>query len=120
GRMNTVFKFYLQVWVLWAVASAAALPELAACLKLRPRSIRVVMPEVEADFEALRPRSGGEWMRLWWWAFGLLVVACLLYPMTATPVRMHDRFENSTSTTLDGSAYMRTSVYNDQGEAIVL
>lgn len=120
GRMNTVFKFYLQVWVLWAVASAAALPELAACLKLRPRSIRVVMPEVEADFEALRSRSGGEWMRLWWWAFGLLVAACLLYPMTATPIRMRDRFKNSTSTTLDGSAYMRTSVYNDQGEAIEL
>jgi uncharacterized membrane protein len=25
GRMNTVFKFYFQVWALWAVASAAAL-----------------------------------------------------------------------------------------------
>jgi len=33
---------------------------------------------------------------------------------------MRGRFENSTSITLDGSAYMRTSVYNDQGEAIVL
>ncbi len=131
SRMNTVFKFYLQVWVLWAIAASAVLPELAARLQLQPRSVRLAIPEpeegtawtpaVEADFEAFRSRSGGEWARhCWWWAFGVLAAACLLYPLTAAPVRMRDRFENSTSITLDGSAYMRTSVYNDRGEAIEL
>ena len=130
GRMNTVFKFYLQVWILWAVAASAVLPLLAGRMKLQPRPVRLVIPEpeegtawtpeVEADFEALRPRSGGKWGRRWWWAFGVLAAACLLYPLTAAPVRIRDRFENSTSATLDGSAYMRTSVYNDQGEAIEL
>jgi len=130
SRMNTVFKFYLQVWVLWAVAASAVLPLLASGMKLQPLPARLAIPgpeegtawtpEVEADFEALRPRSGGKWARRWWWAFGILAAACLLYPLTATPVRMRDRFENSTSATLDGSAYMRTSVYNDQGETIEL
>jgi len=130
SRMNTVFKFYLQVWVLWAVAASAVLPELAAHMKLQPQPVRAYIPEskegtartleVEANFELLRPTYGGYWAWGWWWAFGILAAACLLYPLTAAPVRMRDRFENSTSTTLDGSAYMRTSVYNDQDETIQL
>jgi uncharacterized membrane protein len=50
----------------------------------------------------------------------LLLAACLLYPLTATPVRIQDRFPNSTSRTLDGTAYMRTSVYMDDGRPLTL
>jgi uncharacterized membrane protein len=50
----------------------------------------------------------------------LLLAACLLYPLTATPVRMSDRFKDSRSLTLDGTAYMRTSVYVDDGRPITL
>jgi len=130
GRMNTVFKFYLQVWVLWAVASAAALPALATKLRVHLRRDRIRVPEtpegstwtpeIAAEVEAWRLRPGDAWARRWWSAFAILLAACLLYPFTATPVRIGDRFENSTSKTLDGAAYMRTSVYADDGRPVVL
>ena len=49
----------------------------------------------------------------------MLLVACLLYPLTATPAR-RDRFENSTSRTIDGTAFMQTSVYYDDGRPVTL
>jgi len=131
SRMNTVFKFYLQVWVLWAVASAAVLPMLMEWLHMPPREKHLPAPEppegspwtpeIAAQAEAGRPTPTGTWVQRWWWpAFGTLLAACLLYPLTATPVRAGDRFEDSHAATLDGSAYMRTSVYNDEGQEIVL
>jgi len=130
SRMNTVFKFYLQVWVLWAVASAAVLPTLAAWLKIAPRQKREPVPEPEegsawtpavaAQAEKRRRKPANAWAGAWWWAFGLLLAACFLYPITATPKRIQDRFENSFSTTIDGTAYMQTSVYYDDGRAVPL
>jgi YYY domain-containing protein len=132
SRMNTVFKFYLQVWILWAVASAAVLPELAARFapQARPyQELRPILelpegsawtPEVAAQAERRRPRPVRNRARRWWWGFGLLLAACLLYPLTATPVRIRDRFQDSLSKTLDGSAYMRTAVYQDDGRPVTL
>lgn len=65
-------------------------------------------------------RFVGPWAKRWWWAFGLLLAACLLYPLTATPHRISDRFKDSTSVTLNGMAYMRTSVYMDDGRPVTL
>ena len=130
SRMNTVFKFYLQVWVLWAVASAAVLPRLATWLKPASRQKRVPLPELEEgrawtpeiarEFEKHQQVPVNGWSRRWWWAFGILLAACFLYPLTATPVRMRDRFENSTSRTIDGTAYMKTSVYLDDNRPVTL
>ena len=130
SRMNTVFKFYLQVWVLWGVASAAVLPKLATWLASAPHQTRASIPEpkegsawtpeVARAFEN-RPGipAGGRSTR-WWWAFGILLAACLLYPLTAAPMRVRDRFENSTSRTIDGTAYMQTSVYMDENRPVPL
>lgn len=130
SRMNTVFKFYLQVWVLWGIVSAAVLPKLATWMKIELRQKRALIPELEegrawtpeiaSEIESQQRLSGNGWSRRWWWAFGLLLAACFLYPLTAAPVRMHDRFENSVSSTIDGTAYMKTSIYMDDGRPVTL
>lgn len=131
SRMNTVFKFYFQVWVLWAVASAAVLPQLAARFRTKRKvdigpAIELKegsawTPEIAAQV-ALRQQTlkGSSWGKRWWWVFGLLLAGCLLYPLTAVPVRIKDRFDNSTSVTLDGTEYMSTSVYSDDSRPVPL
>jgi uncharacterized membrane protein len=102
-RMNTIFKFYIQVWVLFGLAAAAALPRLWASLK--------------------RWRSG--WLRYVWMGFffALLFSACV-YPLLGTPQRVVDRFpgERPPIGTLDGMAYMTVGSYAwpDAGNRIEL
>jgi YYY domain-containing protein len=130
SRMNTVFKFYLQVWVLWATASAAVLPQLVTRFRRQFTSKRVVLPEpaegtgwtpaVAAAYERNRRPTVNIGPRLWWTAFSLLLAACFLYPLTATPIRIKDRFPDSKSATLNGTAYMQTSTYFDDGRPVPL
>jgi uncharacterized membrane protein len=106
------------------------LPTLAAWLKIAPRQKRepvsepeegsVWTPAVAAAAMKRQRRPANVWATAWWWAFGLLLAACFLYPMTATPERIRDRFENSASTTIDGAAFMETSVYYDDGRPVSL
>ncbi len=90
GRMNTVFKFYLQVWLLWGVTAAAALAWL--------------LPRVRA------------WSRgrgLWYGILATLLVFAALYPLLATPAKLRDRFDPDLGPGLDGLAYMTTAQYWD-------
>jgi uncharacterized membrane protein len=91
-RMNTLFKFYIQVWVLFGLAAAVALPRLWASLK-RWRSDRLRYV----------------WMGLF---FALLFSACV-YPLLGTPQRVADRFPGQRPPigTLDGMAYMTVGSY---------
>jgi YYY domain-containing protein len=98
GRMNTVFKFYLQTWLIWGVAAAAALAWMVPRLR--------------------RWRAGrGVWI-------GLLVVLILfaaLYPPLATSAKVRDRFDTSLGPGLDGWHYMETATYWDPiGETYAL
>jgi YYY domain-containing protein len=97
GRMNTVFKFYLQVWIIWSVAAAAIFPWTVASLY-----------------------RWGKLRWFWWPAFALLLVACLFYPLMAIPARVDDHFATSTGRTLDGTAYMQTALYRDRDQDIAL
>ncbi len=77
-RMNTVFKFYYQAWVLWAVAGGFAIMSL---LTVRDLTMKI---------------AGGVAL--------LFVVMGLLWPALAVPART-DQFQGVP--TLDGAAWLR-------------
>lgn len=97
GRMNTVFKFYYQVWVGFGLASALALP---------------------AAIEAWRSWSRAvKWP--WMIAFVTLVTIASLYPLLGTSAKIQDRFV-STPLTLDGLKFAEKGVYAMEGKEFPL
>lgn len=90
GRMNTVFKFYLQVWVILSVIGGVvaiwAWPKIVA-----RRNVR----------------------RAWSAAFLILFLAAALYPLLATKAKWDIRMSDEAPITLDGMAFMQTTSYND-------
>ena len=100
GRMNTLFKYYLEVWVLFALASAYILYYFA---RLGAFSVRRLSP------------ARGIWM-------GVLLVALassFMYPVLGTRSRLADRFDTS-NVTLDGADFMQRAVYSREGPPIEL
>lgn len=92
SRMNTVFKFYLQVWIMLGVASAVALAWLLA-------DWRTWLPVLR---------------RAWGVALGLLLFCAALYPVYATKAKWEDRFAPETiPPTLNGMAYMQGAQYDE-------
>jgi YYY domain-containing protein len=84
SRMNTVFKFYLQVWLLLAIVSGAALGWLLPAL-------------LRASDEVRTP---------WTATLAALVTLAALYPLVATRAKVLDRWSPDAPHTLDGMAYM--------------
>jgi uncharacterized membrane protein len=89
GRMNTVFKFYLQVWTFFVISAAAALGWLLPALR------------------TWTPR----WRRSWSAVLGLLVFSAALYPLMATRAKIENRMVPEAPHTLDGMAYMASARY---------
>jgi uncharacterized membrane protein len=92
-RMNTLFKFFTQVWVIFGIVAAVTLPQL------------------------------WQWSQRWSWPGQLawisvaliLLLATLIYPLLGTRVRVDDRFPGDHNRpaigTLDGLAYMTSGVF---------
>ncbi len=101
-RMNTVFKFYLQVWVLLALAAAYMLWRL-----WHGRS---------GSLDSLPIGK-----KIWLMCLAALVVCVSVYPALGTPDRLGVRFDRTIPLTLDGMAYMRNGEkYSDPRGSIDL
>ena len=89
GRMNTVFKFYLHSWILFALSAAAALGWL-----LEP--VRRWLPV---------------WRISWRVAFSFLVFSAALFTLYGSMAKIKDRWVSTAPHTLDGMAYMPFATY---------
>lgn len=90
GRMNTVFKFYMQSWTMLSVAGGAAAVWTWDVIRGR-RMLRVA----------------------WQVALGLLVFAAALYPLLATQAKWEIRMSKEAPNTLEGMAFMPYVEYGD-------
>ena len=93
ARMNTLFKYYLVAWLLFASAGAYGLW----------RGWTAVREDSPEGVFYLRSAAAT--------VVALVLVGALVYPALATPVRIADRF-NPTPLTLDGTAWMRPAEYH--------
>lgn len=98
GRMNMVFKFYLQAWVLLSPVAAFAI-------------VSVVRKRLIRNDETLNTWKKQTWKV----AFGLLLIGAGSYTIFASADKITDRMSDLAPHTLDGMKYMETSSYFQDG-----
>ena len=102
-RLNSIFKFYLQVWVMLGIVSAYLLWRL---FRVQSSVLSRIAPVRQA----------------WQIALAALLIGAAIYPALGTQDRLRDRFEGYvTPLTLNGVAFMEGSSFREKdGELIDL
>ncbi|MBE2221680.1 MAG: glycosyltransferase family 39 protein [Anaerolineae bacterium] len=96
GRMNTVFKIYMQVWLILSVVGGVAAMWV---------------------WQAIRGRQTAR--RTWQIVLGMLLFAALLYPLLATNAKWDIRMSKEAPNSLDGMAFMQYVSYGDTNGSTV-
>ncbi len=94
GRMNTVFKFYLQVWVMFAIVAAAAFAWLLDAM----------------------PSFTPGWRNFYSSVTTVLIGCALLFTFTASMAKIRDRITPEAPIGLDSLSYMEYTRHWDGGD----
>lgn len=98
SRMNTVFKFYMQAWVLLALGAALGLAwTVDAIHQWQP-----------------------SWRGVWQFGAVLLLACASLFMLLGVRAKMLDRMAEEVPLTLDGLAYMEYSIYFEKDQLLEL
>jgi len=91
GRMNTVFKIYMQAWILFSVSAAAAFGWLLTAI----------------------PRWTARWRTIYQGGLYVLLASAFLFTLTATTDKISDRMTPAAPRTLDSMTYMNHTQHWD-------